>query len=247
MRSWRASIAAGMLAVAMATSAAAEDLIVIESSVPQLAVGSVVANGATVTLPAGARAVLVSAAGRSVALSGPYSGVPGSGAAAGDSRLLTALASLVQRKGEETSSVGAVRAGGNAWRFSSVANVADVLAIDLDTGGDTCLYDLKTAEVVRNPITGGTSAIILNVQTGATGAVKWDKGAGRTAWPKSLPLEPDQTYIVEHPGQTASTLLTVKALPPGGPSDLHRAAQLAAAGCEDQARLLLALVAKQAK
>ena len=247
MRHWCAPCVAGLLALALIAPAIAEDLVVIESSSPQIAVGSVIASGAAITLPAGARAVLVSAAGRTVALAGPYSGTPGSGAAGGDSRLLTALASLVQRKAEDTSSVGAVRAGGNAWRFDTVASLADVMAIDLDGGGETCLYDVAGAEVARNPTSPSSSANIFNVQTGASAAVQWTKVGARMPWPKPLTLEHGQTYMVERPGQSQSTLVTIKVLSAIAPNDLQRAAQLAAAGCEDQARLLLALVAKQAK
>jgi hypothetical protein len=232
----------------VAVPAAAEDFVVIESTTPQLAVGSMIAGGQAIALPANSRAVLAGDTGRTVSLAGPFSGpvAQGSAAGAGNGQLLTALAGLVRKKEADTSAVGAVRAADVAWRQEAATSLADVVAIDTGDGGEVCLYDPAKAELIRGPGETASRVNILNATSGAAATLDWG-GARRLPWPQELPLEDGESYVFEQPGKPTAAVATVHVLPNEVPNDIARIAQLADVGCDGQARLLLAVVAKMAK
>jgi hypothetical protein len=237
-------VAAMMVGIA---SVAAEDFVVIESTgAPKIAEGSMLSGGQTVTVPEKGRVVLAGDSGRMVTLAGPFSGPVAQPGPAGDGRVLTALASLVRKKETDQSAVGAVRNADVTWRKETATSLADVVAIDTGDGGDTCLYDPTKAELLRAPTDAAPRVNILNATSGAGAMVEW--GAARRApWPKALPIEDGESYVFEQPGKATAAVVTVHVLPNQAASDIGRVAQLADAGCDGQARLLLAVIAKPAK
>ena len=238
------------LAFAMAGFAArAEPLVVIESNAPALAVGTVVADGASVTLPDKARVVLAGESGQLVTLTGPFNGVPPAKKTCDSGgRVLTAISSLVNTNKNETGSVGAVRAADVAWRSDTAKSLQDVLAVDVANGGDVCLYDANAGALVRNPASPPGTVTIHAMDGDQTAKFDWPKGAMREPWPKDLPLGDGKAYIIEVTGQSEAAMATIHVLPAGkATSDLQRAAQLADNGCSDQAKLLLTVMAKGAK
>jgi hypothetical protein len=67
-------------------------------------------------------------------------------------------------------------------------------------------------------------------------------------WPAALPIADGDAFVFEQTGDNAAAIVTVHVLPAkSGASDLDRVAQMAEAGCRDQARLLVAVIAKAAK
>ena len=72
----------GVALAAMALPASAADLVVVASSAPDLAPGTVVKSEAVLKVPAGASVTLISGTGKTVTLKGPHSGPPGGAAAA---------------------------------------------------------------------------------------------------------------------------------------------------------------------
>src|SRR5271156_6541226 len=102
MRRWTLGVLMLGLTAAGIATAQAEDFVVVESSAPALAAGAAIASGSAVTVPDKARVVLLAASGQIVTLTGPFQGVPAAAAGgAGDSRLLTAVASLVHSNQQE--------------------------------------------------------------------------------------------------------------------------------------------------
>ena len=62
----------------------AAQLVVVASTAPAIKPGQIVDGAKKLEIPAGASVTLVSQAGKSMKLAGPYSGVPDSGSGGGD-------------------------------------------------------------------------------------------------------------------------------------------------------------------
>ena len=56
---------------------------------------------------------------------------------------------------------------------------------------------------------------------------------------EELPLLPDVVYVARLKGGKTAKLLRLSVVPDGLPSEAHRAAWMARAGCEVQAKILL--------
>ena len=235
----------GATVLCVAASAAAAEMVVIESNVPSLAVGKVLAESEKVSIAEKGRVVVLAPTGKMVTLQGPYSGaVPGSDAKP-DGRLAIALASLVKRKGEETGSVGAMRALGAEARIDTLKNAADVLTIDPSAEGAVCLYEPGAKSIARNPLSRLDKLVIHDIDSGESATLVWPKDNETIAWPAALPLKDGKSYLVEQPGRAIANQITVHFLKPEtGASDIERAAQLAEAGCDTQAWLLLRFAGK---
>jgi hypothetical protein len=229
-------------------AALAEDLVVIESEgAPSLAVGAMIADGKSIELPAGAQVVMVGATGKTVSLAGPYKGVPSSGSASGDGKLMMALASLVRPKEEETSKIGAVRAV--PWRTNLVKAEADVMVLDAGLKETQCVVqpDPKELVMVLKPDKNRPEKVtVMSVETGAATELMWPGDRVSVRWPSTLPFEDGNTYLVDI-AQRPITQFTVKVLPKPAANKVERAAQLMEAGCMDQAKLMVELIKQGAR
>ena len=242
------ALVTGLLLILAPMAATADDYVVIESSVPALPAGATVAAGAALDVPARGRVVLVSASGKVVTVNGPFQGSPPAGADAGQPAsgdILKILPTLLN-DADRRQSLGAVRGVDSAWRSDAVTTPADALAIDATDGGDACVDDPSRAELMHNPANSGTMTIQA-MGSGASVALDWQKDAVRLPWPATLPLTDGDQYLFEQASQDGAAIVTIHLLP-AAPSAgfVERAARMAAAGCTDQARLLLAAIAKTA-
>jgi hypothetical protein len=85
-------LALALIAVALLIPPALADMVVVRSSGSSLKPGQTVAAGVSVTLPAGESATLLDQDGKTVTLTGPFSGAAeAAGAAHGDPQVVTAL------------------------------------------------------------------------------------------------------------------------------------------------------------
>jgi hypothetical protein len=228
--------------------AAAEDLVVIDSSVPALPPGATVGSAASVEVPTGGRVVLASQSGQVVTINGPYKGAPpaaAGGTGAGSADVLKVLPTLFGRA-DQRQALGAVRATDAAWRQDSVKSLSDVMAIDSTDGGDVCIVDPANTVLVHNPSRRGPMTIE-PMNGGDKVTVDWPKDTLHLPWPAKLPIADGDAFVFEQQGESAAAIVTVHVLPAQAASELGRAAQMAEAGCRDQARLLVSLVAKSAK
>jgi hypothetical protein len=233
--------------------ARAEEFAVIASSVPAVPAGATVSSGASLDIPAKGRIVLVAASGQVVALKGPYHGPPTSskrsaGPPEGD--VVTIFSALVG-SGEQRQTAGVVRGvvhtGDAPWRQAAAKAPADVLAIDATNGGDVCLYDVNRAELIHDPAHSGPMSIEA-MNGGAKATVDWPAHATRAPWPKTLPLADGENFLFQQSDDNAAAVATIHVLPESGAeSNVARAVQVAKAGCRDQAKLLVALIAKDAR
>src|SRR5690349_2235088 len=229
-----------------AGTAGAETFVVVESSATDVKVGAELADGASITVPDGERVVLVGSSGQVVALAGPFQGMPkSSGSGTPQNRVLDAVASLVATSG---TTVGVSRATGSGWRAGATKTADDVFAIDAGDGGDTCLYDLSTARVTRDPSAGRGDTTITAMEGSAKAVVAWTGPAAYAPWPKEVPLADQASYLIEQAGRDAAAVATVHLLrEEPAMTGIQRVVQLKESGCDAQARLLLAIVARESR
>jgi hypothetical protein len=230
-------------------AAMAEDLVVIDASkAPALALGAVIPDGKAIELPAGAKVLLVGASGKTVSLTGPYSGTPSAGTPKGDGKLMVALASLVKPKSEETGYVGATR--DLPWRTTE----ADILALDGRMKDTQCVVegDGKQVNLLLDPNKPRADKItLMSVESGAAAELNWPVKTSSMRWPSAVPFDDGNTYIVDIPqpaSQPASlTQFTVKVVPKAAANKVERISQLIEAGCTEQARMMVELIKKTAQ
>jgi hypothetical protein len=218
---------------------------VIDSSVPAVAAGATIGSDTKLDLGPSDHVVFITASGRVVKVSGPFQGPPpGDSGPAGDSTALNILPTLLGQK-DQRMALGAVRAV--PWRGDAIATTDDALAIDASDGGTTCVFDPAHAVVVHNPKDAGITSA-RSMSSGAEVTLTWDKGAVSQLWPAALPLTDGDMIAFEQAGAEQAAIATIHVMPPApGASDVQRALQLAHEGCDDQARSLLAVIAKSAK
>ena len=230
----------------VAAAAGAETLVVVESSATDVKVGAELADGATITVPDGARVVLVGASGQVVTLTGPFQGAPKtSGSGEQQSRVLDAVASLVVTSG---TTVGVSRATGSGWRTGAAKTADDVFAIDASEGGDTCLYDASTARMIRDPSAGPGDVTITAMEGSAKAVFTWNRDMAYAPWPKDVPLADEASYLIEQAGRDAAAVAAVHLLHDDpAMTGIQRVVQLKESGCDAQARLLLAIIARNAR
>ncbi|MFT6773458.1 MAG: hypothetical protein ACJA1L_001168 [Paracoccaceae bacterium] len=95
-----------LVAAVTATSLRAADLVVIDSNVDTLPIGSVTPDMAAVALTAGQSVTLIASDGGTMVVTGPYSGPIGAGAEDAPG----ALSRLAKSREQSTHVVGAIRA-----------------------------------------------------------------------------------------------------------------------------------------
>ncbi len=229
--------------VAMDQAAIAGQLIVIDSTVPELAPGQVVDGSKLLGIAAGARVTLIAEDGQVTTLIGPFSGRPGSGPGVpGGSGLLGSLSRLV---GGPSAASGAFA----VMRGSRGADPADAWAVNLVRSVNVCVRAGATPVLRRKKSRMARTLSVKALPDGAEKYVEWPAGSDRIGWPEGLALTDGGRYLARvssrkslagMSGRTTETTLVVHLVPGGLPSDAHRAAWMAENGCIGQARALLA-------
>lgn len=226
-RGWTLAVAA--LIGAAWTGSALADMVVVRVAGEGLRIGQTVASGASVTLPDGASAILLSQDGRTVSLTGPYSGAPDAGGAptGGDPRTVTALSRLLTAGATDTAALGVTRG----------TQVRDAFAIDLN-GGAHCQVADKPP-LFKRAKAPGQARLTVTSALGAESDVVWTDGATDAAWPETMPLI-DGTYLLRTDAKPAPVKLMVRQVPSPVQGPAAVAAWMADHGCAAQALALLA-------
>ena len=239
------ALAVALITGLLASAAwAAEDYVVVESTASGVKVGTEVSARTGLVIPANARVVLLRADGQMVSINGPFQGVPmATPAGAADNRLFVAITTLVRSGAQEDNvRVAAVRAADPGWRAAHARTERDIMAIDVTEGGDSCIYDGGTAELIRNPSSQGRVAVLALTSAGSV-PVSWPAGSVRAPWPKEVPLQDGGSYVIEEEGHSGAAITTLHMLRKDpAHSDLQRIAELADHGCTTQARLWLRMI-----
>lgn len=216
----------------LAGAGLAEEAIVTAAKNTDITPGSRIDGEVPIELAAGASLTLVTLSGRTVNLSGPFSGPPAPAASGkADARLLDAVGKLVQSE-QRGASAGGFRAGPGGdnpddWRWIDPARSGDHC---LPKGTPAVLWRSKTGEEVYLDVRGPSG----------NEEIWWEEDEATTAWPEEVPLADGQSYSLRLEGAPSVRRITFHQLPAGDADLPTRLDQLIAAGCQRQAWLLLA-------
>jgi len=235
MRAFSLIAAVAMAAMAAsAVSAAAAELVVIASSASDIVPGSIVKSDAVLNIPAGASVTLVSGAGKTLTLKGPYAAAPGTGGdGAGSPDLIASLSGLLSGGGRETAALGTMRA------MAPSTPPTDPWVIDAGQSGDHCVAAAGPATLWRGQPAHARVVSIIDVKANTQIDAGWPAGAATMTWPSSDAPADGGRYLVRMKGATTAAKMTLHRLPAQLPTDAHRAAWMADKGCRAQARRLL--------
>ncbi|HPE70563.1 MAG TPA: hypothetical protein P5260_15860 [Candidatus Competibacter sp.] len=226
---WAVSI--GIVVFAGTPQAHAERWVVIDAENAPLPLGAWVEDGQAVTLVAGARLTLLTEAGQTLQLTGPYSGVPGGSAstsAAGNN--LPVLAKFLQGHQQATTALGVSR--GEAWSELDAPPAADL--VNADHSGERCL--IRDPVVLWRQDAAPVETVTLADAEGRSLAdLTWPAGAAQLAIPG--PLFADGQHYRLRRGSRQVDLYVHKASLHDNPAAL--AAWMVNRGCKIQALILL--------
>lgn len=222
----------------LAGAASAAQMVVIGVSGVEMKPGDVVDGSAQLTLPAGSKLTLIGEDGTPVQLSGPYTGAPdvsreGNSDTAGGPDVVDALARLLGGGETSETSLGAVRAGD-----TDSAALPDVWAIPIGRSGDYCVSGQRAAFVWRLESSKSVPVILRAADKSWEGKQQFLATQDRLLLPPNFPVVSPATFdmIV---GSQASTI-TLHRMPAEIVKPGFRAAWLVGAGCDLQAKALLA-------
>lgn len=234
----RGLLAAAALLAAM-TGAQARELVVVESTAPDLPAGRIIDGSAPLSLKAGMRVALVADDGKVIKLEGPFIGTVSGGGAGGDRAVVAAISRLFDGGPAESASLGTFR-GAGPQADGREASTADIFAIDIRRTGTQCaatggLPTLWRAETGRE-----TTVTLQQLPGGPGGLVRFPAGVATAAWPAAVPVADDGEYLVRDAGDAWSNTLRLRILPASVAEGASGVAWLADNGCASQARALLA-------
>ncbi len=237
------SILTVVLTVCAAGAARAADILVLDASAGlALHKGDIIDGAQEVTVPAGARVVLMDGSGQAVALDGPFHGAPGGKQAAGQPDLLKRLSAMVvpgPDKGRGTS-IGAVR--DMTVPPPRRDRPTDPWAIDVSSNGDRCVQ--ARAPVLWRPDTQLDRTLVMRREPNSDWVqVAWPADRATLPWPRGLAPADGARYRVRLAGPLSTKFITLHMAPRSFANDAARLAWLYESGCRDQAETLIGQLA----
>ncbi len=220
-------------------SADAAEMLILNSTQPDLPEGGIIDAAAMLSIADGASLTLVDEAGRKFTLKGPYSGVagtaePAAGGGGFGSRMVAALSRLIVGMPVDRSKLGVTRGTGGA-------KSDDIWMLSVSTEGDFCLRtDIPTR--LWRPQADAAAVLSIKRLRQTWVRAEWPAGQETLAWPGGVELADSTTYLVRLGSGLAVKKLTVHLAPSDLPSDFHRVAWLSETGCLRQAQMLLSRI-----
>lgn len=220
-----------MLLVGWTGSGRAADLVVIASGDASIRVGAIVDGSKTVNVAAGATIVLVSADGRTIRLSGPYSGAPDPSPPATDGRLVDSLSRLIT---EEPGSVETLAVFRGGFEKPPIGR-PDIWGVDIARAGTYCVRPDRPVMLWWGAARAGAVVKLAGSGDGSASArIRWPQSKKYTAWPNEITLADGASYVARFRSGDAGTRLTTLLMPELD-TDAHHAAWMAEHGCTRQA------------
>jgi hypothetical protein len=221
---------AGVLALGGTLRAAeASQLVVVEAHGVTLAPGSTIDGTKPLKLDLGQQITLITPAGDTIKLDGPYNQAPEAAASAGDDNgVVSSLKTLVATRDASTSTYGVVRG-------ATTKGPDDPWLIDATTTGDRCIVRGQTAMLWREDTRDAAELEITPADRSWRANATWPKGSGSIGIGR-LPMSDGLTYLVDVDGKEA--VLTFHYVPERLDNNAMRAAWMGYIGCSGQAALL---------
>ena len=210
-------------------AAQAVDLVVLEARGVNLRPGQTVDSTKPLPLKQGQHITLISPAGVTLKLDGPYEKAPESDQARG-ANVASALSLLVTQRQARVGEVGTTRgAAPNA--------LPDPWVLDASRAGTVCQRDGAPVVLWRPNATNEAVLTVAPVDRSWKTEAHWPAGADRIVVPPPAAIRGGATYLVSLNG--APSAMKVESVPASLVNDTVRAAWLAGKECEAQARALL--------
>lgn len=226
MRTTLMAVAAAMLLSAGAAQAA--NLIVVEARGIGLKPGSTVDSSKPLVLKQGQHVTLISDAGATLSIDGPYDQPPSAG---GSGRSIGAtIAALGTEHNARTGEAGVTRSGGantlpEPWLF------------DVTRSGNVCLQENSQPVFWRPDAKTAAAIVVMPVDRSWKSQAAWPAGLDRMQVTTDVPVHGGAAYVVNYGG--ADYALAVNTIPASLANDSMRAAWMVQKGCEAQAEALL--------
>ena len=207
----------------------ANELVVIAADHSTFQPGAIIKGDTILNLAQGERLTLVSSAGKTISLQGPYQGPAQMDQDQVSSAVVASLSRLL--KSSNSSTVIA------AFRGASGSQSINPFAINVSRSGTYCV--LKPATLRRKKSKHEDSVSIELLATGQRVTQTWPVGESTLAWPQSLILKDGARYSVKLDSALNTTEITLQLITADLPTDVHRAAWMGENNCEKQAREIL--------
>jgi hypothetical protein len=231
-----------VMGLLVCAGAAQATTLVVRASGPSAAAyppGKALPDTARIMLKANDQVILLDSRGTRT-LRGPGNFSAMSTASADTSNTGTALAALVEQRGDRRVRIGAVRSGTTAV----ATHPSNVWSIDASKAGTVCLYD-TTRAVIWRPGSDKPAAMTISGTTGSTAKLDWIAGQEVQNWPNSLPLTAGARYKIGGSGAPVEVKLAIVPTPVEDKQAIAKT--FIDNGCMAQVDLLVALVDAQQK
>jgi len=210
-------------------AASAADLVVLEARGVNLRPGQTVDSAKPLTLKQGQHVTLISPAGITLKLDGPYDKAPASDQAKG-TNVSSALSLLVTQRQARVGEVGTTRG-------AAPNSLPDPWLLDASRAGTVCLREGSPAVLWRPESKQEAMLAVAPADHSWKTEAHWPAGSDRITIPAPAVLHGGATYLVSLNG--AQSAMKVESVPVNLANDSVRAAWLAGKDCEAQARALL--------
>ncbi|MCC7220996.1 MAG: hypothetical protein IT490_09760 [Candidatus Contendobacter sp.] len=220
----------GMALLGAALPAVAGQWVVIAAGQTSLQLGAVLDGGKPLKLAEGAQLTLLAEDGKTLKLSGPYSGAPENGGVTTDAPTdnLTTIAGLLQGHQQSASTLGVMR--GNGAQQLPTAGL-----INVDQSGERCLSG-DPVILWRGHAANAEQVTLTDGQGAALAHLTWPARQTELPVPGHY-FEDGKSYLLQRPGKSVSLRVHKTAMLPDNPA--ARAAWMAKNGCKAQALIVL--------
>ena len=219
----------GLAFLSMAPLAIAGQWVVIAAEQTTLQPGAIVDGDQPLKLAQGARLTLLADNGKTLKLSGPYTGAPGNGSAPGaPTDNLTAIASLLQGHQQSASTLGVMR--GNDSRPPPTGDL-----ISVDQSGERCLSS-DPVVLWRSNAAIAEQVTLTDAQGTSLANFTWPANTAQWSAPGRY-FEDGKTYLLQRPDKSVSLRVHKTTAKPDNPAAL--AAWMAKNGCKAQALIVV--------
>jgi hypothetical protein len=225
----RTSVLAALALTLSMSAATAASLTVVEARGINLAPGSSIDAGKPLVLKAGQHVTLISDAGATLNIDGPYNAPPSAGT--GGKSLSATLAGLGTEKNARTGEAGVTRVGEVA------AKLPNPWLIDVTHSGNVCLQQGSEPVFWRPDAKTATAFTVMPVDRSWKSQAAWPAGLDRIHVTTDVPVHGGAAYVVNYAG--AEYALAVANVPASLANDDMRVAWMVHKGCEAQAEALL--------
>ncbi len=223
-----AYLAFAAAALLCAGSAQAANLIVVEARAIALKPGSTIDSTKPLVLKQGQHVTLISEAGATLSIDGPYDQPPSAG---GSGRsIATTLAALTTEHTARTNE-------GLVTRNGPVDKLPAPWLFNVTHSGSVCLVEGTEPVFWRPDAKTASSIVVMPVDRSWKSKADWPAGLDRMTVTTDVPVHGGAAYVVNYAGSEYA--LSVATVPASLANDQVRAAWMVQKGCEAQAEALL--------